>query len=83
MDTLVHDEVTDLRETIDGIDNEIAKLLIRRRMASQSIQRVKLNNGLSLTDITREGEVYGHYRLMLGDYGPQVAAAILNFCKGN
>jgi chorismate mutase len=83
MDAVMLDELTDLRETIDGIDMQIAQLLIRRRIASQSIQRVKLKNRLPLTDLNRENEVCGHYRLMLGEYGPQISTAILNFSKGN
>lgn len=75
-------QVDGLRGTMDEIDAELRKLLVRRRQVSHSIRRAKLGTGLPDTDIAREKSVLAAYRTVLGDYhGSVIGHAVLAFSK--
>jgi monofunctional chorismate mutase len=66
---MFQEELESLRAHIDAIDNELLNALARRVEVSTAIGRLKLANGLTVLDATREIK-------MIGERG--AAAANLN-----
>ena len=70
-----------LRDVIDMQDVDIMSLILQRRATSLRLQRLKVQSGLPVVDLSREKRVRMFYGAWAGEKGRGVADAILNLCR--
>lgn len=61
------DKLEELRNTIDSIDESIAKLLSERFSTAEKIGYLKKESGIEITDQTREKEVIENAKSAVAD----------------
>ncbi|MCQ2409602.1 MAG: chorismate mutase [Clostridia bacterium] len=61
------DKLEELRNTIDSIDESIAKLLSERFSTAEKIGCLKKESGIEITDQTREKEVIENAKSAVAD----------------
>jgi chorismate mutase len=71
------------RTEIDVLDERIISLLEQRMAFSQKIQRTRMSDGGSRLASDREQWIVQRYADRLGDSGSQLAALVLELCRGN
>lgn len=76
------DEERTLRAKIDALDDGIINLLHERASVSGQIQRSRIRSGGARVDLSRESRVIATYTMILGEAGKDVAATVLDFCRG-
>jgi chorismate mutase len=75
-------DVEDGRQRLDDIDDELHKLLRRRRELSRQIQQLRLEQGGVRIEHGREQEIIRRWSAALGASGPELALAVLRLCRG-
>jgi chorismate mutase len=81
------EDIQKLRKKVDEIDENILRLLGERSEICRSIGLLKKQNGMPITDVIREGEVFSNIRGKAPDFGldaDQVEAIyrqIVNMCS--
>jgi chorismate mutase len=70
------------RQRIDAIDDELHTLLRTRLHVSQQIQRLRIDDGGHRVEPQREDAIIGRWTVALGEWGPNVARAVLRLCRG-
>lgn len=70
------------RALIDECDAELLRLLAARRAISQQIQRLRREAGGPRIEHARENEIIRRYAAELGQPGPALALAVLDYCRG-
>jgi chorismate mutase len=76
------DPILVLREQIDAIDTAIVRLVAERARLSERVQTTRVNSGGARLQLGREREILQSYRAGLGPKGPELADAVLQFCRG-
>jgi chorismate mutase len=76
------DPITVLRDQIDAIDTAIVRLVAERARLSERVQTMRVNAGGARLQLGRERAILEAYRAALGPKGPQLADALLQFCRG-
>jgi chorismate mutase len=74
--------VADGRALIDGLDDQVRALLLRRAAISRQVQALRQAGGGPRVQHRRENEIIAEYRAALGRPGVGVALAILGLCRG-
>ncbi|GAA1938160.1 chorismate mutase [Kitasatospora viridis] len=80
--TSADDRIQNERATIDALDDQIIESIKRRALISRKIQQVRAEEGGPRLVLSREMSVLEHYRTGLGPVGTDVAARILDLCRG-
>lgn len=60
-------DLSELREKIDAVDDELVKLFARRMVAAGEIAEFKKANGLPILEVTREREILGRISSLAGE----------------
>jgi chorismate mutase len=76
------DPIVVLREQIDAIDTAIVRLVAERARLSERVQTTRVNAGGARLQLGRERAILESYRAGLGPNGPELADAVLQFCRG-
>jgi chorismate mutase len=76
------DPIMVLRDQIDAIDTAIVRLIAERARLSERVQTTRVNAGGARLQLGRERRILEAYRAGLGPQGPQLADAVLQFCRG-
>ncbi len=71
-----------LRGQIDGLDEAIIRLVAERAKLSKRIQTARMDAGGTRVELGRERVIRDAFRDGLGPDGPELAAAILQVCRG-
>ena len=74
--------VDDGRARIDDIDDRLLELLAERRVVSTQIQALRVADGGSRVEHSRENAVIRRWADALGDSGADLALAVLGLCRG-
>lgn len=74
--------VQDGRRLIDDIDGQLLALLAQRRLVSTQIQLLRVADGGSRVEHSRENAIIHRYAEALGECGPDLALAVLAHCRG-
>lgn len=74
--------VEELRAGIDQVDQELQRLVARRRELSNRIQALRQGGGGGRYDARREEQVVASYVAALGPDGADLAGAVLRLCRG-
>ena len=76
------EDIDALRQGIDDLDAEIARLVNDRAGLSRRIQAARIASGGTRFELSRERVVIDGYRTALGRDGHVVAEAVLRVCRG-
>lgn len=76
------DSIPVLRRQIDALDEALLRLVAERVRVSRRIQAARISAGGARVEIGRERVVHDTYRTALGDEGAELAAAVLQVCRG-
>ena len=71
-----------LRERIDDLDAQIARLVASRAEISRRIQAARVQGGGTRIELGRERVVLQGYRDVLGPDGALLGDAVLRVCRG-
>lgn len=71
-----------LREQIDAVDDEIIRLIDKRRTLSHNVGQLRAAVGGPRLSISREHQIMGKFAKDLGAYGSQVALLLLKISRG-
>ena len=74
--------VADGRVLLDDIDDRIMQLVMERRAVSTQVQQLRIADGGSRVEHSRENAVIRRWSERLGDSGPELALAVLAHCRG-
>ena len=74
--------VADGRARLDDIDARLVALLAERKRVSTQVQALRMANGGSRVEHSRENAIIRHYADALGDGGVELALAVLDHCRG-
>ena len=74
--------VTEGRARLDALDAEILTLLAHRRAISTQVQQLRVADGGSRVEHSRENAIIRRYSDALGDGGAELALAVLAHCRG-
>lgn len=74
--------VDDGRARLDTIDAQLIELLRRRRAVSTQVQQLRIADGGSRVEHSRENAIIRRYAHALGDAGADLALAVLAHCRG-
>lgn len=72
-----------LRERIDDLDVQIARLVKSRAEVSRRIQAARIQGGGTRIELGRERVVLQGYREVLGPDGALLGDAVLRVCRGS
>jgi chorismate mutase len=75
------DDVLTGRAVIDGVDEEILRLVERRRVLSRRVQELRRRDGALGVQHARENEIIARYATALGRPGAELALLLLGVCK--
>src|SRR5690349_9515354 len=75
------DDVLTGRTLIDGVDEEILRLVERRRVLSRRVQELRRRDGALGVQHARENEIIARYATALGRPGAELALLLLGVCK--
>ena len=81
------ENIQKLRKRIDEIDEQILRLLGERAEICKSIGLLKRDQGMPITDMSRENEVYAKIKVKAADFGldpdlaEEVYRQIVNMCS--
>lgn len=81
-DTTVQPELTDLRERINHIDDEIIRLWQERSRVSKEVGRIRMASGGTRLVLSRERQICERFREALGEDGTQLALLLLRAGRG-
>jgi chorismate mutase len=86
MMTITNDEhvssVDEGRARLDAIDGAIIELLTQRRHVSKQVQALRVADGGSRVEHSRENAIIRRWSEALGESGVELAMAVLNHCRG-
>jgi len=74
--------VADGRVLLDDIDDRLMQLVDERRAVSKQVQQLRIADGGSRVEHSRENAVIRRWSERLGDSGPELALAVLAHCRG-
>lgn len=74
--------VADGRELLDDIDSRLMQLLGERRAVSRQVQALRVQDGGSRVEHSRENAIIRRWAETLGDGGAELALAVLAHCRG-
>jgi chorismate mutase len=74
--------VEDGRARLDAIDAQLMELVIQRRAVSTQVQQLRIADGGSRVEHSRENAIIRRYAEGLGDAGADLALAVLAHCRG-
>jgi chorismate mutase len=74
--------VVDGRAVLDDIDNQLMRLLSERRAVSKQVQQLRVQEGGSRVEHSRENAIIRRWADALGDGGAELALAVLAHCRG-
>jgi chorismate mutase len=74
--------VVDGRAVLDDIDNQLMRLLSERRAVSKQVQQLRVQEGGSRVEHSRENAIIRRWSDALGDGGAELALAVLAHCRG-
>ena len=74
--------VADGRVLLDDIDDRLMQLLNERRAVSKQVQQLRIADGGSRVEHSRENAVIRRWSERLGESGPELALAVLAHCRG-
>lgn len=72
-----------LRAQIDAMDTAIVRLVAERAKLSTRVQTARIDAGGTRVELGRERVILDCYRDALGQYGPALADAVLQVCRGS
>lgn len=70
------------RARLDAIDGAIIELLTQRRQVSKQVQALRVADGGSRVEHSRENAIIRRWSDALGESGVELAMAVLNHCRG-
>ena len=74
--------VADGRALLDDIDSRLMQLLTERRAVSKQVQQLRVLDGGSRVEHSRENAIIRRWAETLGDGGADLALAVLAHCRG-
>ena len=74
--------VVDGRALLDDIDARLMSLLSERRAVSKQVQQLRVQDGGSRVEHSRENAIIRRWAETLGDGGAELALAVLAHCRG-
>ena len=74
--------VADGRALLDDIDARLMNLLGERRTVSKQVQQLRVQDGGSRVEHSRENAIIRRWAETLGDGGAELALAVLAHCRG-
>jgi len=74
-------QLTDIRAQIDGIDDQITALLIKRMDCSKQVAAIKKAQGLPIQNIAREDEIMRKATKKSGEYAPYISGIYRDILK--
>jgi len=74
--------VDDGRIMLDDIDSRLMHLLSERRVVSKQVQQLRVQDGGSRVEHSRENAIIRRWADTLGDGGAELALAVLAHCRG-
>jgi chorismate mutase len=74
--------VDDGRIMLDDIDSRLMQLLSERRVVSKQVQQLRVQDGGSRVEHSRENAIIRRWADTLGDGGAELALAVLAHCRG-
>ena len=74
--------VADGRALLEDIDDRLMQLIAERRAVSRQVQELRIADGGSRVEHSRENAVIRRWSETLGDTGPELALAVLAHCRG-
>lgn len=74
--------VADGRAMLDDIDARLMQLLSERRAVSRQVQQLRVQDGGSRVEHSRENAIIRRWAETLGDGGAELALAVLAHCRG-
>ena len=74
--------VDDGRNMLDDIDSRLMQLLSERRAVSKQVQQLRVQDGGSRVEHSRENAIIRRWAEVLGDGGAELALAVLAHCRG-
>ena len=74
--------VDDGRALLDDIDSRLMHLLSERRAVSKQVQQLRVQDGGSRVEHSRENAIIRRWAETLGDGGAELALAVLAHCRG-
>jgi chorismate mutase len=74
--------VADGRIVLDDIDDQLMQLLGERRAVSKQVQQLRVQDGGSRVEHSRENAIIRRWAEVLGDGGAELALAVLAHCRG-
>jgi chorismate mutase len=74
--------VDDGRVMLDDIDSRLMQLLSERRAVSKQVQQLRVADGGSRVEHSRENAIIRRWAETLGDGGAELALAVLAHCRG-
>ena len=74
--------VDDGRIMLDDIDSRLMQLLSERRVVSKQVQQLRVQDGGSRVEHSRENAIIRRWAETLGDGGDELALAVLAHCRG-
>lgn len=74
--------VDDGRAMLDDIDSRLMHLLSERRAVSKQVQALRVQDGGSRVEHSRENAIIRRWADTLGDGGADLALAVLAHCRG-
>jgi chorismate mutase len=74
--------VDDGRTLLDDIDSRLMQLLGERRTVSKHVQQLRVQDGGSRVEHSRENAIIRRWAETLGDGGVELALAVLAHCRG-
>ena len=81
-DTSAVSSVDDGRAMLDDIDARLMSLLSERRAVSRQVQALRVADGGSRVEHSRENAIIRRWADTLGDGGADLALAVLAHCRG-
>jgi len=70
------------RARLDDLDAQLLALLAERRHVSRQVQQLRMADGGSRVEHSRENAIIRRYADALGDCGAELALAVLDHCRG-
>jgi chorismate mutase len=74
--------VDDGRIMLDDIDSRLMQLLSERRVVSKQVQQLRVQDGGSRVEHSRENAIIRRWADTLGEGGAELALAVLAHCRG-
>ncbi|MEU6479589.1 chorismate mutase [Streptomyces sp. NPDC047017] len=74
--------IADARARIDALDDRIIGLVQERMAVSAVVQEARIGSGGRRVSLSREMEILGHFRDVLGRPGTALAMTLLELCRG-